>query len=69
MEYTYHHHLILIKSKRILMTTLTVDTLKKICDKVPGEYTVRVVTSKGDVVILKDIIEVDISSDNLILKE
>ena len=51
------------------MTSLNIDTLKMICENIPGAYTVRVKTSKGDIVTLSDKIEVDISNGNLILKE
>lgn len=51
------------------MTALNIETLKQICDKLPGSYTVRVQTSNGDIINITDIIEVDLSSDTLILKE
>ena len=51
------------------MAALTIDTLKEICERVPGEYTIRFVTSKGEIKYLTDKIEVDITNSNLILKE
>ena len=55
--------------KTTTMTALNIETLKQICDKLPGSYTVRVQTSNGDIINITDIIEVDLSSDTLILKE
>ena len=51
------------------MTALNIETLKQICDKLPGSYTVQVQTSNGDIINITDIIEVDLSNDTLILKE
>ena len=51
------------------MSSLTVGTLKKICDKIPDDYEIKVVTIKDKHVYLKDHIEVDISNSMLILKE
>ena len=51
------------------MTALTIDTLKKICEKLPGDYTVKIVTSRDNYIYLTDKIEVDISNEVLILKE
>lgn len=51
------------------MTYLTIDKLKKICDKLPGDYTVKVVTSRDKHIYPGEIIEVDLSNGTLILKE
>ena len=55
--------------KHITMSSLTVGTLKKICDKIPDDYEIKVVTIKDKYIYLKDVIEVDISNNTLILKE
>ena len=51
------------------MTHLTIETLKQICEKLPSDYTIKVVTSKDKHIYLNDIIEVDITNGTLILKE
>ena len=50
------------------MTDLTTGTLAKICEKLPDDYTIKVVY-KDTHIFLKDTIEVDISSGTLILKD
>lgn len=51
------------------MTALNIETLKRICNKLPDAYQVKVETSNGDIIHLGDTIEIDISNGNLILKE
>ena len=48
---------------------LTIDKLQKVCERLPGDFKIVVVTSKGKTVYLNDIIEVDLSNNTLILKE
>lgn len=51
------------------MSALTIEDLKKICEKLPGDYTVEVLTSNSKIIIPGNIIEVDLSNSKLILKE
>lgn len=51
------------------MAALTIETLQKICDKIPSEYTIKVETSNGTLIEIADNIEVDISKGTLILKQ
>ena len=51
------------------MTSLTIETLQKICEKLPSDYKVKVVTSTDKHLYVSDIIEVDITNGTLILKE
>lgn len=51
------------------MTDMTIETLKQICEKLPPEYKVKVVTLRDKTIPLSDTIEVDISNGTLILKE
>ena len=57
-----------VKTIIIIMASLDIKTLKQICDKLPDSYVIQVETSKGDIINLKEVIEVDISNDTLILK-
>lgn len=50
------------------MTSLTVGTLKEICDRLPDDYIVALKTS-DTTLYLKDNIEIDISQSLLILKD
>ena len=51
------------------MTNLTIETLKKICEKLPSDYNVKMVTLNGKQIQLSDTIEVNIADGILILKE
>lgn len=51
------------------MSALTIEDLKKICEKLPSEYTVKILTSKDKIIVPGNTIEVDLSKGILILKE
>lgn len=50
------------------MTSLTIGTLKEICDRLPDDYVVAL-KNKHTTIHLKDNIEIDISQELLILKD
>ena len=51
------------------MAGLTIENLKKICDRLPQEYEVIVMTPNGEIRKITNTIEVDISNGRLMLKE
>ena len=51
------------------MTVLTIATLMKICEKLPPEYEVKIITANGKIIVPGNTIEVDITNQKLILKE
>lgn len=51
-----------------IMSNLTVDVLKEICNRVPEGYVVEFVTADGVTYHLSDNVGVDISAGKLILK-
>ena len=67
--HSIQQHNIIQKTKLPVMAALTIETLQKICDKIPSEYTIKVETSNGTLIEVADNIEVDISKGTLILKQ
>ena len=51
------------------MAAITIGTLMKICEKLPSDYEVKILTSNGKTIIPGNTIEVDITNQKLILKE
>ena len=51
------------------MTQLTIGILKQICEKLPSDYNVKIVTRNDKQIPISDTIEVNIADGILVLKE
>lgn len=50
------------------MTTLTINTLKKLIEHMPEDYTVEYKNKKDILLPLSDVVEIDVTNNRLILK-
>ena len=52
-----------------VMSKLTIETLMRICEKLPSDYKVKLVTRNDKQIPISDTIEINIADGILILKE